>query len=165
MTQPSPFAVGDEVSAAWLNQFLTWMGGTSTAYTPALTAFTTNPTLGLASSVAGKYVQVGKLVAGQGLIQFGSSGTAAGNGVYFVNLPMPVDAIAVPGQIMGGATLKCAGLFTRCDLYLNQASPGQCRLAYTSAAVNGTYNSTSNALPGAWTANDSIEYWFLYPTT
>lgn len=163
MTQPSPLAVGDELPASWLDQLLTWLGATTTSYAPTLTAFTTNPTLGTGSSTSGRYTKIGSLVAGHGLITFGSSGVNAGSGVYFVSLPTAVDASLAVGTLLGTARIVCAGLNTRCDLYLNSAALGQCRLTYTSVAVNGTYVSATNAAPGAWAANDSITYQFRYP--
>ena len=63
--------------------------GTSWAnWTPALTATTTNPTLGTGSVATGRYFQLGKLVVANFKIQFGTSGTSAGSGAYRVSLPV-----------------------------------------------------------------------------
>ncbi len=162
MTQPVAPAVGDQASAGWAAGLIAWLGGGGSGYAPTLTATTTNPTLGGSGSTAGRYTQVGKLVVGTGLITFGSSGTAAGNGVYLVSLPGPADSSLGAGTLMGRFTLTCAGLFTSGDLWLQTAASGLCRLAYTSTAVNGAYVSTSQAVPGAWTVNDKIQFAFHY---
>jgi hypothetical protein len=73
------------------------------AYTPALTADTTNPTLGTGSEVTGRYVQLGKLVIGEARIIFGTSGAAAGSGAYRVSLPVsPTNNGDAPAGIVNG---------------------------------------------------------------
>ncbi len=64
------------------------------AYTPALTATTTNPTLGTGSVATGRYFQFGKFVIANFAIKFGTSGTNAGSGAYRVSLPTPCTALA-----------------------------------------------------------------------
>lgn len=58
-------------------------------YTPALTAATTNPTLGTGGTASGYWAYVGGLVVAYFSIVFGSSGVAAGTGGYFISLPAP----------------------------------------------------------------------------
>lgn len=66
--------------------------GAYDSYTPTLTAATTDPTLGTASSAVGYYKQIGRMVHGYAHITFGSSGAAAGAGLYGLLLPVePVD--------------------------------------------------------------------------
>lgn len=162
MTQPVAPAVGDYGTAAWAANLLVWLGGDTRSYTPTLTATTTNPTLGSGSSQIGRYTQVGKLVVGEANVTFGASGVAAGNGVFLISLPTAVDASIGTGMICGAFTIKCAGLYTRGDLWLNTAGTGLCRLTYTSVAVNGSYVSTAHNAPGAWAAFDSIQIAFHY---
>lgn len=162
MTAPTQPAVGTQGAAGWADNLVQWLGGAGQFWTPVLLASTTNPTLGTGGSTAGKFVQVGKLVVGGGLITFGTSGTSAGSGTFVLQLPTGVDAYAGVGQLVGHATLRSAGTYTRADLYLTAANPGQCRFVYTSAAVSGSYISATNALPGAWTANDSIQFLLSY---
>lgn len=71
--------------------------GAWTTYTPALTADTTNPTLGSGSIAYGRYKQNGKEVKCQFVIRFGSSGRNKGSGQYSVSLP--VTAAAVPSGL------------------------------------------------------------------
>lgn len=162
MTQPTAPAVGDSAAASGQAALLAWLGGDTRTYTPALTATTTNPTLGTSSNQVGRYSRIGNQVNGEGLIQFGTGGTNAGSGVYLVSMPTAVDASIGVGMLVGSFTAKCAGLFTRGDLYLNTAATGLCRLVYTSVAINGSYVSTAHNAPGAWTANDSIQFAFQY---
>ena len=75
-------------------------GGTYSTYTPALTAGTTNPTLGTGSIAEGRYCQEGKHVYGDLIIKFGSSGVAAGTGNYFVSLPVAARESAA-GDYLG----------------------------------------------------------------
>jgi hypothetical protein len=135
--------------------------GAWTSYTPTLTAGTTNPTLGTASVQAGQYVQIGKLIIGDAYVAFGSSGAAAGSGAYFISLPL---AAAVPSPQtafeIGSFSLSCAGLATRGFALLQSASA--VNLRYTSAAINGTLTTVTNAAPGVWTNNDNIRVHFAY---
>ena len=128
------------------------------AYTPALTAATTNPTLGTGGAITGKFIQIGKTVIGWALVTFGTSGTNAGSGAYFLSLPVAsADGASVA---YGHALLKCAGLYTEARLAFQSST--QVYFQYRSAAVNGTIAATSNTLPGAWTANDQIVVEFIY---
>jgi hypothetical protein len=61
--------------------------GVWTAYTPQLTATTTNPSLGNGTAT-GRYAQIGKLVYFWAQITFGST-TTRGSGSYQVSLPVP----------------------------------------------------------------------------
>lgn len=70
----------------------TQLVGAYDAYTPTLTASTTNPTLGSGSSATGYYKRLGHRVEGYATIQFGSAGVAAGSGYYGLLLPVePVN--------------------------------------------------------------------------
>lgn len=60
------------------------------SYTPALTASSSNPTLGSGSSVAGRFSIIGTMVFVNGRITFGTSGTAAGSGTYRFGLPITI---------------------------------------------------------------------------
>lgn len=62
-----------------------------TAYTPTLTAVTTNPTLGTGSVAVGAYKRIGKTVFWRASILCGSAGVVAGSGTYQLSLP-PIAA-------------------------------------------------------------------------
>lgn len=56
-------------------------------YTPALTASSSNPTMGSGSVAVGRYVQDGETISGWARIVFGT-GMAAGSGTYRISLPV-----------------------------------------------------------------------------
>lgn len=63
------------------------------SYTPALTAATTNPSLGSTGMATGRYLQVGKTVKWSVLIQAGGTGISAGSGEYLISLPVTPRAV------------------------------------------------------------------------
>jgi hypothetical protein len=150
--------VFESTGSGWLPVGL----GSWTAFTPTLGAATTAPTLGTGGSATGRYTQIGKTVIGYGRILFGTAGTAAGTGPYNIALPQPMIATAMTNALgVGYARVKCAGVYTPVHLLFNANSPNA-NLQYLSAAVGGTINFVANAAPGAWTANDFIEFTFCY---
>lgn len=162
MTLPN-VAVGDLVTASGWNDLVDEVNGYTgawTSWTPALTASTTNPTLGTGGSTSGKYVKIGRTVMGWGYIKFGTSGQAAGSGTYLVSLPV-AQAETDNNRINGDALLRANATFTRAFLLWNGSTT--CTLRYTSAAAAGTLVSTTNAAPAAWAAaGDDIRYSFRY---
>lgn len=149
-------------TTAHFNELQPYFGAWS-SWTPALTAVTTNPTLGTASSTVGRYIKVGKTIIGWGRITFGTSGTNAGSGTYKLSLPVAAHATQ---QILnrlgpGFARLTSAGLYTEARLSWS-ATANQLNATYPSSAVNGSFTGAGNATPGAWTANDFIDYDFMY---
>ena len=146
--------VGDPILASQFGFLGSW-----TSYVPVLTASTTNPTMGTASSTTGSfYTKIGPTVAGKMWLTFGTSGFVAGSGTYTISLP---SASLLPGgAYIGKGYLKCAGVFTHFYLYLATATT--CQLAYFSTAVGGTRTAATNAAPGVWTNNDEIQAEFCY---
>ena len=67
------------------------IGAVAESYTPALTAVTTNPTLGTGSFQEGRYQLLQKRAFVEGAIFFGSSGAAAGTGAYRISVPSAVS--------------------------------------------------------------------------
>jgi hypothetical protein len=57
-----------------------------TAYTPVWTQNSVNPSLGN-GSIAGRYIQIGKLVVAGGTLTFGST-TSTGTGLWIISLPV-----------------------------------------------------------------------------
>ena len=70
---------------------LNTIGAASVSYTPALTAVTTNPTLGTGSFAGGTYQQIQDRAFVEGAIFFGSSGAAAGTGAYRISVPSAIS--------------------------------------------------------------------------
>lgn len=120
--------------------------GTPRLWTPALTALTTSPTLGVASVQTGRYFLNGKFCTFWGLIQFGTSGVVVGSGQYRVSLPFTTDAFHATRAPLGNLHVRVAG-------------------ADTVGTVNWTTTTTGNLRNGAgaalthaagWVANDEI---------
>jgi hypothetical protein len=78
---------GQVLTAATLNT----IGAVAETYTPALTAVTTNPTLGTGSFQEGRYQLLQKRAFVEGAVYFGSSGAAAGTGAYRISVPSAVS--------------------------------------------------------------------------
>jgi hypothetical protein len=134
----------NDLAAQTLPVTLTW--------TPALTAATTNPTLGTGSSAIGRYRQLGKQVFAFVRIVFGTSGAAAGSGTYFVSLPVPQEANSA--FFLGHALIKAAGSWTQA--IAAGTTPGLAAMNFTSVQTGGTLSTVNNATPGVFTNNDEI---------
>lgn len=128
-----------------------------TAWTPALTATTTNPTLGSGSQAVGRYIVRGKTVTGYGRITFGTSGVAAGSGQYLLSVPVsPLIDTVMP--VHGVATVydSSAALFRLGAVYNNSTTT--LRIAYD----NSTNLVIGDAAPWVWAASDAIFWEFTY---
>jgi len=80
-------------------------GGTEfSTYTPALTATSSNPTLGSGSTAQGRYYRYGRMVHVEVVIRFGTSGVAVGSGFYEVSLPV-LARLQTVGRRTGSAYL------------------------------------------------------------
>lgn len=140
----------DELDA-WISQNLLYLYDqlhTITAYTPTLTASTTDPTLGSGSSAVGSYVQMGRLVTYRAWVSFGTSGTAAGSGGYRVSLPVPAEA-GWEGTVIGNVELNNSGtaLFRTARI----ATGGTYTLMF---AEDGT--AVTDSVPFAWGVSDYL---------
>lgn len=78
---------GQVLTAATLNT----IGAVAEAYTPALTAVTTNPTLGTGSFAEARYQLLQKRAFVEGAIFFGTVGAVAGVGNYRISVPSAVS--------------------------------------------------------------------------
>lgn len=70
--------------------------GPRIAYTPALTATTTNPTLGSTGSTDGWYMEMGELCIGRATATFAGTGAAIGTGQYRFSLPLAYSGAGTP---------------------------------------------------------------------
>jgi hypothetical protein len=128
--------------------------GAWTGYTPVLTASTTNPTLGSGSFASGAYMQIGRTVHFRAQIQFGTSGTNAGSGFYFVSFPVATST-GIPGftpianvfmvQNSTGIRLLGSGCLNDVNKFFIQYQTNS----------SGT-NAVTEGVPWAWTTQDSI---------
>lgn len=134
-----------------------------TTYVPTLTAATTNPTLGTGSTQAGFYYRLGDWIIGEARIRFGSSGAAAGTGLYAISLPVAANAtfhnigggtgIASP---IGSGALRDNSIPSAsrpCVPYLQTAT--------TARMLTGNGN-VDDAVPWIWAINDALNIQFMY---
>jgi len=143
--QMSTAAIMNSIGAAWE----TW--------TPALTASTTNPTLGTGSSATGRYGRIQKTVYGQGQITFGTSGTNNGAGFYFVSIPITAQAA---GSICGTyqAYDNSTATIDQGLLIMDTTS----RMALYRNGTPGSVFLISGTVPWVWGASDFIRVQFQY---
>lgn len=149
------FSVGEDVGvAAKLNQIRD-LGRAFTdawsAYTPTLTASTTNPT---GWTQTGYYMQAGKLVIARFYVAAGGSMTA-GSGTYRVALPVAANMTAQqqPGNVLAWDT--SAGNAAQA-LALISAS------TYAQLLLPGTAGFVSHAVPWTWASGDYLNGTLIY---
>lgn len=153
-------AAGQAVMEVWGTAFPGY-----TAYTPVLTASTTNPTLGTGSVASGRYIRRGKEVSGHATIIFGTSGVAAGSGTYFISLPV-AQRTADAGSPPLRRSLGTAELFD------SSASTPAAAMTITPASnpnvaairVFSGVNPVGDNVPWTWAASDRIQITFKYET-
>ena len=93
VNDPTISLTGDVTGSATMTNLgnvsiATTVGHNYVAYTPVLTASTTNPTLGTGGVATGSYCVIGDMVHYIAYIKFGTSGWSAGSGEYYVSLPV-----------------------------------------------------------------------------
>lgn len=141
---------GQVLTAAKLQE----IGAAWEAWTPTLTASTTNPTLGTGSSRTGRWARVNKIVTGSGKITFGTSGTAAGSGFYSVSLPATAQSSTPVGPI-GTFYIGDGGINVRVGV-LVATSTTTATMRYDAGGL------VQNNAPWVWGANALILYSFTY---
>jgi len=132
-----------------------------TTYTPALTASTTNPTLGPGSATFGRYRFLAeKYIRVQVRILFGTSGTNAGSGFYRISTPLTADGgnielsnnIPIGSAWLFNTAIQKSGvvrLITSTTIEIEEASSG---------------NAVSNSVPYVWSVNNQITAQFDFTT-
>jgi hypothetical protein len=141
-------SAGQVLTAATMNS----IGAAWETWTPALTATTTNPTLGTGGSTTGRWGRVQKIVVGHAQITFGTAGTAAGSGLYYVSTPTTAQNA---GNMPVGVWTTYDGTATWQTGILQLDTSNRFRLMY-----GGTF--VSNTTPWAWGTNDQIWLSFTY---
>lgn len=132
-----------EIGAAWA------------AWTPALTASTTNPTLGTGKTQTGYYLKIGKLVIAYGTLGFGTSGTAAGTGTYYISLPTGSARTTMAGFPCGLASLNNSGTgYNR--IVVTHSGSAKVQMEDLSAAA------VTHAAPFSWGVSDFMRLFFIY---
>ena len=143
--------------SAWFRSVQTAQG---VAYTPVLTAVTTNPVLGTGGfpESTGVYSQNGRIVTGYVRIAAGNSGTTAGSGNYRISLPVTcrMGTFTTRGVVIG------AGWYSDNSA---AAVPYVCTAVALDAGDYAILRTTSgtigSALPGLAT-NDFLQFNFTY---
>lgn len=172
-TTPQTYAVGQLLTAADMNTFqrdnfdaTLPYGVTTQTYTPSLQAATTNPTLGSGSTQQGAYYRTGRWVFVHFFIRFGTSGTAAGSGGYFVSLPVSANTTNLTSSTTArtGSPVGSGIIHDDSAPAATQTSVLTLRDASTAGiqpATGGTPVSDSN--PWVWAASDLISGVVKYP--
>lgn len=128
-----------------------------TAWTPALTAATSSPTLGAGATATGYYAQTGKIVHLRGYIVFGGAGVNAGSGAYYISLPVS----AALGGAHGGNVLVTDASATGSWLgMMVMNDSGKCFINFANRTDGN--NTVSHNAPFAWTTSDSIRFDLTY---
>jgi hypothetical protein len=132
------------------------------AYTPVLTASTTDPTLGSGATRKGRWIRLGNLIIYTFYIQFGTSGTNAGSGTYRVSLPTPyhlglytstqwaLGSIKLNESGAGGFTAVAQPRSTTENTDVTMFTSGSAGAAVTAS------------VPWAWAASDAISGTLTY---
>ncbi|HZO69385.1 MAG TPA: hypothetical protein VFB74_30705 [Kribbellaceae bacterium] len=149
-----PWLAGEKETAAKL-QTLTdafkEIGDPWTAYTPVLTATTTNPNVGSTGSVVGQWVEANKTIWGHIRITFAGTGVTVGSGNYLVTVPVNVVGTSVP-RAVGSCVFERGGThFARTPFFVNANQLGM---------VDGLGNRLGSTT--AWAAGDEIDIEFMY---
>lgn len=134
------------------------------SYVPTLTAITTSPTLGAASVAAGGYTRLSnRTVTGWAKIKFGTSGTAAGSGVYLVSLPITAVDVGATNNLRpigsGFVFDNSAADMIFVIPYLEDTENGAKARLLLDIATNVN---VASATPMAWAASDEIDICFTY---
>lgn len=147
----------------------TQLVGAYDAYTPTLTASTTNPTLGTGSSATGYYKRLGHRVEGYASILFGSAGVAAGSGHYGLLLPVePVNrnqAIGIGYVIDNSDSARFLIASLAVSTALWSAATKKAIIVVSNAAGAGFAtgaNPVGAATPWTWAENDQLLVTFSY---
>jgi len=136
------------------------VAGSRNAYTPALTAATTNPTLGTGSVAQGWWNwEPGSSISLNFFIKFGTSGVNPGSGAYFVSLPSGITSSNVysTGHVAVGAIQiadNSSGVFQPGSIFVPPSS--------TTMSLVGTAPVT-NSSPWTWAANDYLSGSVSFP--
>lgn len=129
------------------------------SWTPALTASTTNPTLGSGSEQKGRWRRVENLVIATAKIKFGTSGTNPGSGTYSVSLPVPAAVSGSDGGAIGYGWIGDASVGDlRTCVYRPFFANSKAEVYFTGVASNAV----TNAVPWTWAANDELWATFVY---
>ena len=128
-----------------------------------LTASGSNPTLGSGSTQKGNFSIVGGTVSLWVKIAFGTSGTGAGSGTYFVSIPTSADsAIYATYSRLAGCQFYDSSTATQ---YLGAAFFNGNGLGSVDSKISFIHQAgavVSNSSPWTWAASDEMHVWAQY---
>jgi len=148
---------GQVLTAATLNT----IGAVAETYTPALTAVTTNPTLGTGSYADGRYQLLQKRAFVEGAIFFGSSGAAAGTGNYRISVPSAVSIKSNNAQIGYGLFYDASAGYVFYPMQAFYISATTFQLVVSSPAYTAS-SVLSATVPVVPANSDQIRYQLCY---
>lgn len=161
---PATYASGEALTSAKLNteirDALTGLQSAWQAWSPALTASTTNPTLG-SGSTSGRYQRVGKDVHFEGRVSL-SGACTFGAGTWYLSLPIAATA---SGAWVNGVVLVYPGAGSWVQGWLRPQDATKCTLYVPNTATTALLSQVSStSTPGgtAWAAGTQIQFWALY---
>lgn len=132
--------------------------GTWTAWTPQLTASSSNPTLGSGSGQSGRYYRQGNFIYAWAMITFGSSGVAAGSGTYQFSLPVAASTNQTAFSFIGSMWVFDSDAATGRIALTRRDGTNDWVIAWVDSATG----SISNTSPWTWAASDQIRYFLSY---
>lgn len=141
-------------------------------WTPSIDASVTDPTFGSGAVQEGRYLKIGKLYLCYAQVKFGTSGTNAGSGNYYLTLPATPNTAdysvgATPhgvGRMFDSSTGFSGVVFPELDTV---PSPPGLQLVYY-PGIGGTASAAgmSHTAPWAWAASDTVfNGWFWFEAT
>lgn len=138
----------------------------TTAFTPALTGSTTNPTLGTGGTAAARYTLYGGNWCNyRGAFKFGTSGTSAGSGSFSISLPFNTNANLTGSNEPIGTVyiLDSSGPAAFLGVPYVAASASTMSVLIGGSPTAGA-SQMSSSVPMAWAASDTIGWNVTYET-
>lgn len=130
------------------------------AYTPVLTAVTTNPNLGSTGIAQGRFCRIGvgagSHIEGDAYLKFSGSGVSNGNGNYRISLPVAADTSVTARPVGYGWSFVSGAGLTNFVALLQTATT--VRLFRT---ISGGWE-FNHGIPNVWQANDELAMHFNY---
>lgn len=134
------------------------------SFTPALTAVTTDPTLGTGGLIVGRYIEIGGTVIAKYSVVFGTASTNAGSGEYRLSLPVPAntDTLTFTSLTTGGGRMVDNSTGFSGVVFPEIQDANTLQLVYYTG-IGGTAGATAigSAAPWAWTVSDQVFHGFV----
>jgi hypothetical protein len=134
------------------------------SFTPALTATTTAPTLGVGGVIRGFYYEIFDQIYTWGEFRFGTSGIAVGSGTYCINLPFTVSSVIAPSVVLGsapvlgnGATFDASSIFGSLPLSVHLRTSSQIFFGIKINAGTGNRELRESGYV-TWAINDGVSW-------